>query len=84
MQIQTAAVGIGNTGVRPDPARVGARSAPSGRSPATVSAEFAQNLPIPPRGSALVEVRLAIAANFSDDAKPARTLPRGSLVDLLV
>jgi hypothetical protein len=84
MQIQSADVSIGNTGVRPDPARVGARSAPSGRSSASVSADFSQNLPIPPRGAALAEVRLAIAANFSDDAKPARTLPRGSLVDLRV
>ena len=84
MQIQTAALGIGNAGIRPDSARVGGgRTAPSNRTPSSLSAEFAQNLPIPPRGAALAEVRLAIAANFSEDAKPARALPRGSLVDLL-
>jgi hypothetical protein len=30
------------------------------------------------------EAALAIEANFAEDAKPARALPRGSLVNLLV
>ena len=83
MNIQVAATAIGNNGIRPDSARVGGgRSA--ARTAATVSAEFAQNLPIPARGAALAEVRLAIAANFAEEAKPARNLPRGSLVDLVI
>lgn len=85
MNIQTATTAIGNGGIRPDSARVGnGRSGGQTRTAATVSAEFVQNLPIPARGSALAEVRLAIAANFSDETKPARTLPRGSLVDLVI
>jgi hypothetical protein len=85
MSIQTATIAIGNNGIRPDPARVGGgRSGGQTRTAAAASAEFAQNLPIPARGSALAEVRLAIAANFSDETKPARTLPRGSLVDLVI
>jgi hypothetical protein len=85
MNIQVAATAIGNNSIRPDSARVGGgRSNGPNRTAAAVSAEFAQNLPIPARGSALAEVRLAIAANFSDEAKPARNLPRGTLVDLVI
>ena len=85
MNIQTATIGIGNSGIRPDSARVGnGRTGTPPRTAAAVSAEFVQNLPIPARGAALAEVRLAIAANFSDETKPARTLPRGSLVDLVI
>ena len=85
MNIQTATTAIGNNGVRPDSARVGGgRSGNQNRTAATASAEFVQNLPIPARGSALAEVRIAIAANFSEETKPARTLPRGSLVDVVI
>ena len=85
MNIHTATTAIGNSSIRPDPARVGSgRSGAPNRTAAAASAEFAQNLPIPARGSALAEVRLAIAANFSDETKPTRNLPRGSLVDLAI
>jgi hypothetical protein len=84
MQIQTSTSAIGNGGIRPDTARVGGgRQGPS-RNAAAASSEFAQNLPVPARGSALAEVLTAVASNFSEEARPSRNLPRGSLVDLTV
>ena len=36
------------------------------------------------RGAGVPEALIAVAANFAEEARPGRTLPRGSLVDLVI
>ena len=82
MQIQASTSSIANGLVRPDNGRVGSRTSFSGggRQAADVTAGFS----VPARAAGIPEVLNAIASNFADEAKPARALPRGSLVDLVI
>jgi len=81
MQIQTGIPTVTTGLARPDQGRTSPRGAGT-RAGATF--EATTGLPVPPRGSALPEARLAVSTNFAEEARPARALPRGSLVDLVI
>jgi hypothetical protein len=80
MQIQAGTTSIAGGGLpRPD----STRAAPRGTSRSAAGEAGAFFVPDGPRARA-PEAAAAIAANFAEDAKPERALPRGSLVNLLV
>jgi hypothetical protein len=81
MQIQTGIATVTTGLARPEQGRANPRG---GGARAGAPFEATTGLPVPQRGSVLPEVRLAVAANFAEEARPARTLPRGSLVDLVI
>jgi hypothetical protein len=80
MQIQAGTSSIANGLPRPDGGRVSGRPTLSGRGGQATDVGFA----VPARAVGVPEAREAIAANFAEEAMPARALPRGSLVDLLI
>ncbi|MBI3503340.1 MAG: hypothetical protein HY059_00755 [Proteobacteria bacterium] len=45
---------------------------------------MATGLSVTARGAGIPEAQAALAANFAEEARPQRTLPRGSLVDLVI
>jgi hypothetical protein len=82
MQIQSGTPSIATGLPRPDSGRIGGR--PSGPSRGGGAAEAAGGFAVPARAAGVPEAQIAIAANFAEEARPARTLPRGSLVDLVI
>lgn len=82
MQIQAGAPSIANGLVRPDSGRVSGRPTFPIRGGQT--SDVGNGFAVPARATGLPEAREAIASNFAEEAKPARVLPRGSLVDLLI
>jgi len=82
MQIQAGTPSIANGLGRPDSGRVAGRPSFSARGGQT--ADVGGGFVVPVRSTGLPEVREAIATNFAEEAMPTRTLPRGSLVDLLI
>ena len=82
MQIQTGIPTVTTGLARPDQGRTNPRG--GGGTRAGAAFEATTGLPVPPRGSALPEARLAVSTNFAEEARPARALPRGSLVDLVI
>ncbi len=82
MEIQAGTSSVANGLVRPDSTRVSGRPAFAPRGGQTGAAA---SVGAPPaRSFGNPEAQQAIAANFADDARPTRNLPRGSLVDLLI
>ncbi len=82
MQIQAGAPSIANGLVRPENGRVSGRSSSPARGGSF--AEVATGLSVTARGAGIPEAQAALAANFAEEARPQRTLPRGSLVDLVI
>jgi len=82
MQIQAGTPSIANGLIRPDNGRISGRPAftPRGGS----SSETGTGLSVTARGAGIPEALVAVAANFAEEARPERTLPRGSLVDLVI
>ncbi|MBL8806797.1 MAG: hypothetical protein JNN22_08125 [Rhodospirillales bacterium] len=82
MEIQAGTPSIASGLPRPDSARV------SGRAPFQLRGGQSSFAPssggVPARASGIPEALQAIAANFAEDARPSRVLPRGSLVDLVI
>ncbi|MFM7344252.1 MAG: hypothetical protein ACKO1J_02650 [Tagaea sp.] len=79
MQIQPGSTSITGGLSRPD----AGRAPPRGPSRTSAGEAGAFAVPDGPRAR-FPEAAEAIASNFAEDAKPARALPRGSLVNLLV
>lgn len=79
MQIQPGTTSVTGGLARPESPRVAPRN--FSRSAAGEAGAFV--VPEGPRARA-PEAAAAIASGFDEDAKPARALPRGSLVNLLV
>jgi hypothetical protein len=79
MQIQPGSASVTGGLARPDSPRLAPRNL--SRSAAGEAGAFV--VPDGPRTRA-PEAAAAIASGFDEDAKPARALPRGSLVNLLV
>ena len=78
MQIQAGTPSIANGLARPDGARV------PGRAPFALRGGQSSEGTLPARAIGNPEAQQAIAANFAEEARPARPLPRGSLVDLVI
>jgi hypothetical protein len=79
MQIQTGTASLTGGLSRPESPRI----PPRGLSRALAGEAGAFVVPDSPRARP-PEAAAAIESGFADDAKPARALPRGSLVNLLV
>lgn len=82
MQIQAGSSSIANGLARPESGRISGRPSFSARGGQT--ADVGGGFAVPARAAGLPEAREAIASNFAEEAMPARALPRGSLVDLLI
>lgn len=82
MQIQAGTSSIANGLARPDAGRASGRPAFSARG--GQAADVGGGFAVPARAVGVPEAQEAIAANFAEAAMPARALPRGSLVDLLI
>lgn len=82
MDIQAGTLSVATGLARPDSTRVAGRPAfplRGGQSSAPPPADG-----VPARSAGSPEVQQAVAANFAEEARPTRNLPRGSLVDLVV
>jgi hypothetical protein len=82
MQIQAGTPSIANGLIRPDNGRISGRPIFTTRGGS--SAETGSGLSVTARGAGIPEAQIAVAANFAEEARPGRTLPRGSLVDLVI
>jgi len=80
MQIQAGTSSIANGLPRPDSGRISGRPTLSGCGSQATDVGFA----VPARAVGIPETGEAFDANFAEEAMPARALPRGSLVDLLI
>lgn len=81
MEIQAGTPSIAGGLARPDVARVPGKPAFALRGGQQSSASPGS---VPARAAGIPEAQQAVAANFAEEARPSRVLPRGSLVDLVV